>query len=124
MPSVARTTRSTTVAANPTSAQIIHDGKYEPRILREGDELHPVRTRTTHASAVIPTHAYRLNAIRALLPLRSVATRSSWTKRQARVGDLAPCRGDFLVHRPFSISWIARFLLNSAAPVGERSDAR
>src|SRR5258706_16435212 len=44
MPAFARTARRATVAPMPISAQIIHDGKYEPRMFLDGAELHPLNS--------------------------------------------------------------------------------
>jgi hypothetical protein len=49
-----RITLATSAATSPPRAQTIHDGKYEPRMLREGEPLHPDRvhiSRSAHALA-------------------------------------------------------------------------
>jgi hypothetical protein len=40
-PEALKIARATSANAIPTSAQTIHDGKYEPKILREGAPLQP-----------------------------------------------------------------------------------
>jgi hypothetical protein len=50
-----------TVAPMPISAQIIHEGKYDPRMFRDGAELHPVSTRTQE-----PVRAYKQSSARVL----------------------------------------------------------
>jgi len=52
------------VAAKPIRAQIIQDGKYDPRMLRDGAELHPVRHRTEE-----PISAYEESSARRLAPI-------------------------------------------------------
>jgi hypothetical protein len=44
MPAFARTVRRATVAPKAISAQIIHDGKYDPRMFLDGAELHPLNS--------------------------------------------------------------------------------
>ena len=62
-PAFASNTRTTTVAHKPARTQTIHDGKYEPKIFRDGAELHPVRTLSEAATTTpLPT------AVRQLAP--------------------------------------------------------
>jgi len=64
-PAFASNTRTTTVAHKPARTQSIHDGKYEPKIFRDGAELHPVRTLSEAATTTpLPT------AVRQLAPKR------------------------------------------------------
>src|ERR1700678_2401464 len=49
-PEALKIARATSANAIPTSAQTIQDGKYEPRILREGAPSQPGRTPSTSAA--------------------------------------------------------------------------
>jgi hypothetical protein len=66
MPTLASRARSATVAIKPIRAQIIQDGKYDPRMFREGAELHPV-SKTTEE----PISAYKERSVR--VPAHSAA---------------------------------------------------
>src|SRR4030095_12660148 len=52
-PTLTRRPRTATVAHIPITAQIIHDGKYDPRMFRDGAELQPDRN---IANEPITTH--------------------------------------------------------------------
>src|SRR5437870_3830814 len=111
MPAFARTARRATVAPMPISAQIIHDGKYEPRMFLDGAELHPlnsvsaaaVETRS-RSLPLTPVEALTIVLVRSMGITRARRPRRHISAHRSRLAACGMCDTGPLK----ALSWLAR----------------